>query len=84
MTDDVWLTVVAQVARMPGVPERLMSAHRADGQGLCVACTTPGRGTPMTPWPCGLFSLAKAAITVRKRLDTKDAGQAEPAPECTP
>jgi hypothetical protein len=46
---------------MPDVIERLMREHVADGSGHCRACTTPGRGTPASPWPCGLFAIARYA-----------------------
>jgi hypothetical protein len=46
---------------MPDVVERLLAEHRDDGSGRCLACTTPGRGTPKTVWPCGIAAVAGMA-----------------------
>jgi hypothetical protein len=58
---DAWSRFAAELAAMPDVIERLMREHVADGSGHCRACTTPGRGTPASPWPCGLFAIARYA-----------------------
>jgi hypothetical protein len=47
------------------VIERLTADHVPDAEGLCRACTTPGRGTPQKKWPCSLWTLANDARTVR-------------------
>ena len=56
---------MAELATQRDVIERLMTDHRPNAAGLCVTCTTPGRGTPQAPWPCSLWSLADAARQVR-------------------
>ena len=67
---DVWTSFVAELATRPDVIERLMADHRPNAAGLCVACTTPGRGTPRTPWPCALWTLGETARQVRSGLDS--------------
>lgn len=49
------------LAGMPDVIGRLLAAHRNDGSGRCLGCTTPGRGTPNAVWPCGLAVVAEMA-----------------------
>lgn len=56
-----WIRFAAALAAMPGVVDRLLGAHRDDGSGRCRACTTPGRGTPSTAWPCGIAAVAGLA-----------------------
>jgi hypothetical protein len=62
-----WLEFVAELATRWDVIERLMADHRPNAAGLCVECTTPGRGTPRESWPCALWTLADAARQVRAR-----------------
>jgi hypothetical protein len=57
------------------VIETLLSTHVPNVDGLCRACTTPGRGTPQKKWPCSMWSLADAARQARaKRLHRSQAG----------
>ncbi|MCO1654276.1 hypothetical protein [Pseudonocardia humida] len=46
------------------VVARLLSGHARTDDGLCAGCTRPGRGTPMLPWPCSLWTLARTARTL--------------------
>ncbi len=62
---ETWGSFVEELATRWDVIERLMTDHRPNDAGLCVECTTPGRGTPRTAWPCSLWSLADAARQVR-------------------
>jgi hypothetical protein len=59
--------VAQELARMPGVAQRLLAVHLPDGQGRCRACTTPGTGVPGAPWPCALHFYATAAEEIRKQ-----------------
>jgi hypothetical protein len=52
---------------MPDVVARLLDAHASDGRGYCRTCTTPGRGTPYTRWPCALWTLASRAAARRAK-----------------
>jgi hypothetical protein len=61
-SEQAWISVVAEIARMPGVPRQLMGEHHPTADNLCAACTTPGRGTPRTEWPCVLYLLGNAAL----------------------
>ena len=65
---DQWLGLVAQVATMPDVIDKLLREHVADDVGRCrgLACTAPGYGTPMRRHPCTLHSLAVAAQAHRR------------------
>jgi hypothetical protein len=56
-----------ELARMPGVPQRLLAVHVPDDRGRCRACTTPGTGLPGAEWPCALHFYASAAETVRRQ-----------------
>jgi hypothetical protein len=60
-----WVEFVAELATRWDVIERLQADHRPNSAGLCLACTTPGRGTPSAPWPCSMWSLADAARIAR-------------------
>lgn len=60
-SDSGWLTFVAVLATMPDVRLKLRLDHSADEAGYCRSCLTPGRGTPLVPFPCSLRSLADAA-----------------------
>jgi hypothetical protein len=54
----VWRAFAAELGTMPDVIERLSAIHRPTADGRhCRACTTPGRGTPNTPWPCPIAAL---------------------------
>jgi hypothetical protein len=68
---DAWSRFGAELADMPDVIQRLMTDHRPNRDGLCVECTTPGRGTPQTAWPCSLWTLADAARQVRVKRKTR-------------
>jgi hypothetical protein len=59
--DARWHEAVDELARMPDLARRLIEAHLPDDHGLCRGCTTPGVGTPLVRWPCGLHRLASAA-----------------------
>jgi hypothetical protein len=57
-----WRAFAAELATMPDVIERLLTAHTSTPDGRwCVACTTPGRGTPHAPWPCPIAVMAADA-----------------------
>lgn len=62
---ETWTAFVAELATRWDVIERLMADHRPNAAGLCVECTTPGRGTPREPWPCPMWTLADAARQTR-------------------
>ena len=51
--------------RGPGVAtptaDRGLRLTGPDDSRRCRACTRPGLGTPIQPWPCGLYKLAMAA-----------------------
>lgn len=49
------------LAAMPEVVAALVRDHVPDAQGRCVACGTPGTGTPYVPWPCPLRAIADNA-----------------------
>lgn len=57
-----WVRFVAALAEAPQMCHRLMYEHRPNTFDRCVACTTPGRGTPSAKWPCSLFLIARAAL----------------------
>jgi hypothetical protein len=64
-----WVRFATALAAMPDVVRRLLDAHRDDGKGRCRACTTPGRGTPHTVWPCGIAAIAAAAAGIAFERD---------------
>jgi hypothetical protein len=49
------------IAAQDGGADRILREHRADAQGLCRGCTTPGTGTPFKRWPCSVAQLAQVA-----------------------
>lgn len=55
-----WRITVAEVARMPGVPERLLLAHVPDGTGHCAECSMPESGPKV--FPCTLHNLGTEAL----------------------
>lgn len=59
------------LARMPGVPQRLLAVHVADDHGRCRACTAPGTGLPDAKWPCALHFYASAAEEFRRQADAR-------------
>lgn len=59
-----WRRIVAEVATMPGVVERLTAEHTPDRHGRCRVCTVAGQGVA---WPCTLSVLAAEAAEVRQR-----------------
>ena len=56
-----------ELARMPGVPQRLLAVHVSDGHGRCRACTASGTGLPDAKWPCALYFYASAAEEFRRQ-----------------
>lgn len=58
-----WLGLIAELADMPEVINRLLAEHIDDGHGRCrgTGCTAPGYGTPLRLHPCTLYNLAMAA-----------------------
>ncbi len=67
--DARWHMAADELARMPDVVQRLVEAHQPDEHGLCRGCTTPGVGTPLVRWPCGLHGVAAEAVRRAARLD---------------
>jgi hypothetical protein len=55
------------LAAMPDVVAVLVRDHVPDARGRCIACGTPGTGTPHLPWPCPLRQVADNARKVRHR-----------------
>lgn len=55
------------LALMPKVIARIVAEHTPDGGGYCVRCRRSGYGTPVVEHPCGVASLAIAALDVRRR-----------------
>ena len=53
------------LADMPHLIAALLAEHVPDKRGLCVACGTPGTGTPHLKWPCPLRRVAERARTLR-------------------
>lgn len=53
------------LAAMPDVVAALVRDHVPDVRGRCIACTTPGTGTPNLPWPCPLRLIAENARKLR-------------------
>lgn len=49
------------LAAMPDVVAALVRDHVPDLRGRCIACGTPGTGTPHLPWPCPLRLVADNA-----------------------
>jgi hypothetical protein len=64
---EIWHDFARELAGMPQMLERLKLEHAPDGQGLCVACTTPGRGTPQKRWPCSVRALVDHAVGLKDR-----------------
>jgi hypothetical protein len=57
----IWLSFTRELATADHVWQRLIVEHAPTPAGQCRACTTPGRGTPCTAWPCSIWSVADAA-----------------------
>ena len=57
--------IAVVLAEMPDVIAALMREHTPDERGLCIACGTPGTGTPHLKWPCPLRRIAERARTLR-------------------
>lgn len=68
-----------ELARLPGVTQRLLAAHVADAHGRCRACTTPGTGLPGAQWPCALHFYASVA----ERFSSEIAHDVRGMPGCT-
>jgi hypothetical protein len=64
VTPGEWTSLVAELSKLPETCARLLREHTDDGHGFCRACTTPGRGTRGTRFPCSVATLARAAIEV--------------------
>jgi hypothetical protein len=65
-----WHAFAAVLATMPDVIERLSEIHRPTADGRwCRGCTTPGRGTLNTPWPCSIAALLADASHHRATAD---------------
>ena len=67
-----WMRVAAVLSGMPHSIRQLSRTHVPDEHGLCLACTTPGRGTPRDRWPC---SLAALAATARQLARAREVGR---------
>lgn len=59
-----WHRIVAEVATMPGVVERLTAEHTPDRHGRCRVCTFAGH---RVVWPCTLSVLAAEGAEARQR-----------------
>ena len=67
-----WRTFAAVLATMPDVIDRIAAAHTPTPDGKwCTECTTPGRGTPHSPWPCVIAALATEAARLRPARVTR-------------
>ena len=53
------------LAAMPDVVKALIRDHVPDARGRCIACGTPGTGTPHLEWPCPLRRIAESARQLR-------------------
>lgn len=62
---------VGELARLPGVAQRLLALHVPDGGDRCRACTIPGTGLPGAKWPCALHFYASAAEEIRRQVDDR-------------
>jgi hypothetical protein len=60
-----------ELARMPGVPQRLLAVHVPDEHGRCRACTASGTGLPDGKWPCALHFYASAAEECRRHAGAR-------------
>lgn len=63
-TDDRLEVLAAELARMPGAPQRMLATHTDDGTGRCAVCST-GRQAGRYIWPCQLHLLAARAVEIR-------------------
>jgi hypothetical protein len=57
------------LAGMPDVVTALIRDHVPDVRGRCIACGTPGTGSPHLPWPCPLRQVADNARKLHHRLE---------------
>ena len=57
--------IAVVLAEMPDVVAALIRDHVPDARGRCIACGTPGTGTPHLPWPCPLRLIADTARGLR-------------------
>lgn len=57
------------LAAMPDVVAALIRDHVPDMRGRCIACGTPGTGTPHLPWPCPLRLIADNARKLHHRRE---------------
>jgi hypothetical protein len=78
-----WQHLAAELARMPGVAERLLAVHAEDGSGRCAVCSS-GRQTARYVWPCQLHLLATRAIEVRDAGEPPDVTVLVVRPTATP
>jgi hypothetical protein len=66
-THGVLSPVAAQIALLPGVPEKLLAEHVASAQGDCRACVVGGHHG-YHRWPCTLYFAAEQILTARGAL----------------
>jgi hypothetical protein len=76
-----WMRIAAVLSEMPHSMQKLSATHRPDEHGLCLACTTPGRGTPREKWPC---SLAALVATARRLARSRHHAGVNGGPKLTP
>jgi hypothetical protein len=66
-----WHAFAAELAKSADMIERLSAVHRPTVNGRwCRSCTTPGRGTQNTPWPCPIAVLLPHATALREKPAT--------------
>lgn len=56
--------LATELAKLPGVADRLLLVHIADQLGYCRGCELP-QGGPQR-WPCTLWHIADVARTVER------------------
>ena len=61
-SDEALVSIVAELAPMAGVWQRLLIEHGPDTGGRCRGCTQGGTGLPGTIWPCALYTVAHLAF----------------------
>lgn len=62
---EAWTRFVEALSTQREMIDQLSAEHVPNADGLCRACTTPGRGTPQKAWPCPMWTLADAARALR-------------------
>lgn len=71
---DSWTSLAGVLAEMPDVCRRLLAEHGCSASGHCTACTTPGRGTPNTRYPCSLATIATVALKKHSNVSPRERG----------